>query len=196
VNAIEQSFAVLQALRGLEAELNAGPPTPYDRFTHPINMNVGAIRGGDWASTVPGECVTHYRIALYPGTKVGDLQDRIESIVAQATVSSATVHSPAPEVIYQGFACEGYELWEESPLVTSLARAFTRQAGGPPELVATTGTTDARIFGQSFGIPAVCFGPYAERAHGVDERVYLPSVVQTAQVLGLFVKDWCGLSNA
>ena len=33
----------------------------------------------------------------------------------------------------------------------------------------------------------------AERIHGVDERVYLPSVVQTAQVLALLVRDWCGL---
>jgi len=24
--------------------------------------------------------------------------------------------------------------------------------------------------------------------------VYLPSVVQTAQVFGLFIKDWCGVS--
>ncbi len=44
------------------------------------------------------------------------------------------------------------------------------------------------------GIPSVCFGPYAEQAHGVGERVYLPSVAQTAQVLGLFIRDWCGLS--
>lgn len=196
LNAIEQSFAVMQALRGLEAELNASPPPPYDRFAHPINMNVGAIRGGDWASTVPGDCVTHYRIALYPGRRLRELQDRIEAIVAEATATNATATSRPPEVIYEGFAAEGYEVWDESPLVTSLARAFTRQAGGPPALVATTGTTDARVFGLYFGIPAVCFGPYAERAHGVDERVYLPSVVQTAQVLGLFIKDWCGLSNA
>jgi len=180
----------------LEAELNESPPPPYDRFAHPINMNVGAIHGGDWASTVPGECVTQYRIALYPGTKVRDLQDRIEAIVAEATANDVTTSWRTPEMIYEGFACEGYELWDESPLVTSLAQAFTRQAGDPPALVATTGTTDARIFGLYFGIPAVCFGPYAERAHGMDERVYLPSVTQTAQVLGLFIKDWCGLSNA
>jgi acetylornithine deacetylase len=43
-------------------------------------------------------------------------------------------------------------------------------------------------------MPAVCFGPYAEQAHGVGERVYLPSVVQTAQVMGLAIRDWCGLS--
>src|SRR3990172_6264141 len=48
VNAIEKSYEVMQALRGLEAELNVAPPSPYDRFSHPINLNVGAIRGGDW----------------------------------------------------------------------------------------------------------------------------------------------------
>jgi acetylornithine deacetylase len=50
------------------------------------------------------------------------------------------------------------------------------------------------VFGHAAGIPAVCFGPYAEGAHGVGERVYLPSVIQTAQVMGLFVRDWCGVA--
>jgi acetylornithine deacetylase len=56
----------------------------------------------------------------------------------------------------------------------------------------TTATTDVRAFIGS-GIPAACIGPHAERIHGVDERVFLPSVVQTAQVLALLVRDWCGL---
>jgi acetylornithine deacetylase len=43
------------------------------------------------------------------------------------------------------------------------------------------------------GIPAVCFGPRGEGIHGIDERVSLRSVVESAQVLGLFVRDWCGL---
>jgi acetylornithine deacetylase len=140
---------------------------------------------------VPGECVTRYRIALYPNMRVADLQARIEEIVAAATADAPGSAS----VRYAGFACEGYEVWEESPLVTALGSAFTRHVGAPPALVATTGTTDARVFGQHFGIPAVCFGPYAEQAHGIGERVYLPSVMQTANVLGLFVKDWCGLSG-
>jgi acetylornithine deacetylase len=194
VNAIEESLRVIEALRGLERELNADPPPPYDGFQHPINLNVGAIRGGDWASTVPGECETHFRIALYPGASVDDLRRRIEEVVREAARGRPLRR--APEVLYGGFACEGYEIAEESPLVSTLAAAFTRHTGAPPELVATTGTTDTRLFGLAFGIPAVCFGPYAERAHGVDERVYLPSVVQTAQVLGLFVKDWCGLTRA
>ena len=73
-NAIEKSLAVIGALRSLEADLNATPPPPYDLFTHPINLNVGTIRGGDWASTVPGECETGYRIAMYPETTVDELK--------------------------------------------------------------------------------------------------------------------------
>ena len=45
-------------------------------------------------------------------------------------------------------------------------------------------------------ITAPCFGPYAESIHGVDERVHLPSMVQTAQALALFIRDWCGLKPA
>ncbi len=31
------------------------------------------------------------------------------------------------------------------------------------------------------------------RMHGIDERVSLRSVVESAQVLGFFTRDWCGL---
>jgi acetylornithine deacetylase len=189
-NAIEKSLSVIGALRSLEADLNAAPPAPYDLFTHPINLNVGTIRGGDWASTVPGECETGYRIALYPDMSIEGIKSRIESIVDEATNDQPG----SAEVRYNGFSSAGYDIPDDHPLVGSLARAFALQAGTSPALVATTGTTDAAVFGNVAGIPAVCFGPYAEAAHGVGERVYLPSVVQTAQVLGLLVRDWCGLA--
>jgi acetylornithine deacetylase len=190
-NAIEKSLAVIGALREVESELNAAPPAPYDMFDHPINLNVGTIRGGDWPSTVPGECVTGFRVAMYPGITIEETKARIESAVAAAT---ADVPGSA-EVSYRGLSSRGYQIGADHELVRTLAGSFTRQAGVPPALVATTGTTDAAIFGNVGGIPAVCFGPYAEAAHGVGERVYLPSVVQTAQVIGLFIKDWCGLSG-
>jgi acetylornithine deacetylase len=195
VNAIEKSYRIMEALRGLEAEMNLAPPPPYDVFGHPINLNIGAIRGGDWASTVPGECVTSYRIAMYPGARVRDLQDRIEAVVAEAAVEDPDILAHPPEVRYAGFTSEGYDIPDDAPLVQTLASAFTRQTGGPPALVATTGTTDAGVLGRWADTPSVCFGPYAEQAHSVDERVWFPSVVQTAQVMASFIRDWCGLER-
>ena len=194
VNAIEASLMMIGALRALEAELNLDPPPPYDELPHPISLNVGQIHAGDWNSTVPGECVTGFRIATYPGRPLHDLRARIEQVVAQAAAEHGQSFPQAPRVVYRGFAAEGYELGRDHLLVDALSSTYARHMGAPPALVATTGTTDARVFGLVGGIPSVCFGPYAEGAHGVGERVYLPSVVQTAQVMGLFIKDWCGVT--
>jgi acetylornithine deacetylase len=195
VNAIEKTYEVIRALRGFEAELNVSPPPPFDQVQHPINLNVGSIRGGGWASTVPAECEASFRLALYPRTPIRDIKDRIEAVVAEAAVEDPEIEAHPPEIRYSGFTSEGYEIGEDHPLVATLASAFARLAGEPPALVATTSTTDAVVLGSAGRTPAVCFGPYAERAHAVDERVWFPSVVQTAQVMASFVRDWCGLAG-
>ena len=190
-NAIEASYAVIEALRGLEAELNVSKPPLYAEYPHPINLNVGIIRGGDWPSTVAGECLTHFRLALFPGERVGDLKARVEQTVADVAAASPY----RIEVLYDGFQCEGYELARDAPLVTALTDACARVSGEPPSLFASTATTDARTFQLYGDTPAVCFGPLAESEHGVDERVHLPSVTRTAQAIALFVADWCGLAS-
>jgi acetylornithine deacetylase len=193
-NAIEASMAVIEALRGLEAELNVVKPPLYAAYPHPINLNVGMIRGGDWPSTVAGECLTHFRLALYPGERVADLKERVEQTVAGVALSNPGLSGYSIDVLYDGFACEGYELAPDAPLVTGLLDAAERAGGHRPPLFASTATTDARSFQLYGDTPAVCFGPVAENEHGVDERVHLPSVTHTAQAIALFIRDWCGLA--
>jgi acetylornithine deacetylase len=190
-NAIEASYAVIRALRSLEAELNAAKPPLFAAYPHPINLNVGMIRGGDWPSTVAGECLTHFRLALYPGEPVGALKARVEQAVASVAADSAF----RLEVLYDGFQCEGYELEPDAPLVVALADAAERVTGQPPPLFASTATTDARTFQLYGDTPAVSFGPLAENEHGVDERVLIPSITRTAQAIALFIADWCGLDG-
>jgi acetylornithine deacetylase len=194
-NAIEASSAIIAALRELEAELNAVRPPPYAAYPHPINLNVGMIRGGDWPSTVAGECVTHFRLAQYPGVPVAELREQVEQAVHGAAAGDPALSGYRVEVLYDGFQCEGYELQQDAPLVEALAVACARATGERPPLYATTATTDARAFQLYGDTPAVCFGPVAERAHGVDERVHLPSVTTTAQAIALFIADWCGLTR-
>lgn len=191
-SAIEASFPVISAMRALEAELNVAPPPPYDVYEHPINLNIGMIRGGDWPSTVAAESVLHCRLALYPGAGVDDLKTRIEDTVAGA---SAGLEGFNARVAYDGFACEGYTLAHDAPLIAALSDASEQAIGARPALIASTATTDARSFALYAGSPAVCFGPHAESIHGVDERVSLASVLQTAQTLALFIDGWCGLER-
>jgi acetylornithine deacetylase len=184
-NAIDAAQAVLASLRRLEERLNADPPPPFDAFAHPINFNPGVIAGGDWPSTVAASCTLSCRLGLYPGEDPAGLREQVEAAVTEAV--------PGARVRYDGFACEGAVVDEAEPVVTVLGDSYARLHGARPSLQATTATTDARHYVRA-GIPAVCFGPRGERIHGIDERVSLRSVTETAQVLGLFMRDWCGLA--
>jgi acetylornithine deacetylase len=192
VNAIEAGYAVVRELHVLEEELNADPPSPFDAIPHPVNFNVGVVSGGDWPSTVAAECTLSCRLAAYPGTPIPELRRRVEEAVARAGATSAYLADHPPTIRYSGFANEGTTVAEDEPIVQALATAWKGVTGDDVVMGPTTATTDARAF-LSQGIPAACIGPHAERIHGVDERVFLPSVVQTAQVLALLVRDWCGL---
>ena len=194
-NAIEASYAVIEALRELEAELNVAPPSLFAAYPHPINLNVGMIRGGDWPSTVAGECVTHCRLALYPGRARRGAQGARRADRRGRRRDAPELSRHRFDVLYEGFQCEGYELAHDAPLVTALSAACTRAAGQAPPLFASTATTDARTFHLYGDTPAVCFGPLAENEHGVDERVHLPSITATAQAIALFIADWCGVSR-
>jgi acetylornithine deacetylase len=193
-NAIEASYAVIDALRGLEAELNAVKPPLYAAYPHPINLNVGVIRGGDWPSTVAGECLTQFRLAQYPGETIEALKQRVEVTVAAAAAGHPALSNFRVQVLYDGFQCEGYELAADAPLIGGLRDACARVTGAEPALFASTATTDARTFQLYGDTPAVCFGPHSENEHGVDERVHIPSIVSTAQAIALFIADWCGVS--
>jgi len=194
VNAIEAAYAIVAELNRLEEELNESPPPPFDVVEHPLNFNVGVISGGDWPSTVAAECTLSCRIASFPGMPVAELRRRVEDAVGSATSWNPYLAAHPPGVRYDGFACEGTVLPDDEPIVEALFAAYEAVAGSPAETAPTTATTDVRAF-IGAGIPAACIGPLAEHIHGVDERVFLPSVVQTAQVLALLVRDWCGLQG-
>jgi acetylornithine deacetylase len=192
-NAIEAAFAVIAALRELELELNRDPPPPFDRVEHPLHLNVGVIRGGDWPSTVAPECAASCRLACYPGEEPGRLRERVEARIADVAARHPFLAARPPRVTYEGFSCEGFALPDDEPVAVALADACEAVLGRRPPLVPTTATTDARHFVRA-GIPAVCFGPRAERVHGIDERVAVSSVIESAQGLGVFVARWCGVT--
>ncbi|MDW5597518.1 ArgE/DapE family deacylase [Conexibacter stalactiti] len=193
-NAIDAAYTVLAALRELEAEANVSPPPPYDGFEHPINLNPGIVAGGDWTSTVAAECTLSCRLGLYPGEAPAAARRRVEDAIARAAAADPNLRDHPPVVRYDGFACEGAVVAHEEPVVQELSAAYAQVHGEAPRLEATTATTDARHFVRH-GIPAVCFGPRAERIHGIDERVSLSSLAEVARVLAAFVPMWCGTVN-
>lgn len=195
VNAIEKSVAIMKALKALEEEANAPGKIPpgYLGVSHPLNLNVGIMRGGDWASTVPGECTTHYRFGCFPGESLAELRKRVESRVAEVAAGDAWLSAYPPHVDWIGFQAEGCEFDPMSELGRELASVHSAVEGGMAKNLTATCTTDIRFFNLYGNCPATCYGPRAKSIHGADECVDLNSMRRVAEVYARFIARWCGL---
>jgi acetylornithine deacetylase len=196
-NAIESAFRLTSALHELEHAWN-GRRAEYPshaEVAHPINLNVGRIEGGDWASSVPAWCTFDVRVAIFPGQSIAEAKREIEQTIRDAARRDPFLHNNPPEVIYNGFEAEGYMLENAEAQVAVLAGAHKRVFGSELDAIASTATTDARFFGLYGDMPALVYGPRAEFIHGFDERVDLQSLRNVTKTLALFIAEWCGLAR-
>ena len=80
-------------------------------------------------------------------------------------------------------------------LMQLLAESHERVLGTPAAWLASTATTDARVFNLYGATPATCYGPEANDIHGIDEWVSIDSMMEVTQVLALFIARWCGVNE-
>jgi acetylornithine deacetylase len=193
-NAIVAGYRLVAALQDLAERWNTRRTDDphYASGPRPINFNVGKIRGGDWASSVPAWCELECRIALLPGQELAAARAEIEACVRAAAADDAFLREAPPEVVWNGFQAEPFVAPAggdaEAVLRRCHARAFGRELG----LRALTGTTDARFYGLNGGMPVLVYGAVCENAHGFDERVELASLERVTGALALFIAEWCG----
>lgn len=194
-NAIDAAYRVVAALRGLEADWNAekGDHRFFEDLDHPINLNIGKIEGGDWASSVPSWCRVDCRIALYPGIKAAEAARRIEETISTFAASDPYLANSPPKVTFNGFFSEGYTLEPGSEAEAVLGRAHHAATGEELQSFVTPGYLDCRVYQLYNRIPSLCYGPISENIHGVDERVSVESIRRTTIAMALFIAEWCGV---
>ena len=194
-NAIDAAYRLIGALRKLEARWNEEKSARphFANEAHPINLNVGKIEGGDWASSVPAWCRVDFRISIYPGVDAASAAKEIERTIAAYTQGDAFLANNPPRVAFNGFFSEGYELAPGSDAERALGQAHGLAFGSPLETATTPAYLDARVYALYDKIPALCYGPRGHDAHGYDERVSLESVEKVTQAIALFIADWCGV---
>ncbi len=196
-NAIDAAYRVAGALRVLEAEWNARK-TEHPLFAadpHPLNLNIGKISGGDWASSVPGWCRIDFRMAMFPGVTAASASREIETCIMAFSRQDAFLANNPPRVTWNGFFAEGYELEKGSAAEAALARAHLEVFHKPLEDIVTPAYLDTRVHALYDRIPALCYGPKSRGVHGYDEAVDIESVRRCTKTMALFVADWCGVEK-
>jgi acetylornithine deacetylase len=196
-NAIEKAFAIWQRLKQLEHDWNhrkAEIPL-YADFHHPIRFNLGIVKGGEWASSVPSSCTFEARAAVFPGWDLAWARGEIEAAVRDASEDDPYLSNHPPVVEFHGFMAEGYVLTDAGEPEQVLRDSHFSVFGERLQEIVTPAATDGRFFGLYQDTPALVYGPTCERAHGFDERVDLNSVRQVTKTIALFIAEWCGITT-
>jgi acetylornithine deacetylase len=194
-NAIDAAYRVVGALRAIEARWNAdkaGRPH-FEAEEHPINLNIGKIEGGDWASSVPAWCRLSCRISIYPGTSAAAASREIEDAIRAFSRDDPFLANNPPRVTFNGFFAEGYVLDEGSEAEAVLGEAHRDATGKELESFMTAGYLDTRVHALYDRVPALCYGPISRNIHGFDEAVSLSSLKRITATMALFVAEWCGV---
>jgi acetylornithine deacetylase len=188
VSAIDRIPLVLDALRGLAAELNHGLDAPR------YHVNVGQLSAGDWPSTVPGSADLRVRVGFPREMTVAEAQERLHAAVTGATGTDPWLAEHPPVVRPSGLRAAGYALADDAEVLTALRSAHAEAHGAPPDVVSIDATTDARFYLNDADVPALCYGPRTRGMHGVDEAVELASIAAGARTLARFMAGWMGVA--
>ena len=195
VNSIEKCYPIFHALRELEKDLNRKKHEAFRHLDHPINLNIGVIKGGEWPSSVPARTEFDCRFAFFPDMTFQDIEERVRGVIQRVADEDPWLSQSPPQVIFYGFRSEGHSFKADLPGLKLLADCHQDLSGEKPHRFASTATTDLRAFVQFGNGEATCFGPVAENIHAENERVNIASIVHTAKVYALFLARWCGLKE-
>jgi acetylornithine deacetylase len=188
MNPVDVAVRIVDALRGLEREMNEDTEPAMDGVAHPYNVNVGSFSAGDWPSSVPATATLRVRIGHPTTWSSAEAEANVRAAIAG--VDDPWLRDHPPFVRPSGFKARGYALAADDPLARRVAAAHEDAHGSPAQPVSMASTTDARLYLNDVGVPAVCYGPTAHDIHGVDESVELSSIVDGAKTLARFIVDW------
>jgi acetylornithine deacetylase len=191
MNPVTSIPVILAALRTFESGMRAlAPDAAFADVASPYNVNVGTVRAGDWASSVPGRAVLGVRIGFPRAWSPAEALERVVAAIAAAAAADPWLASHPPAVRETGFRAEGFLLDHDHPLAAAMARAHAAAHGDQPRRFVLGATMDARYYLNQFARPALAYGPVARHIHAADEAVELASIERGARTLARFMADY------
>ena len=195
VNAVEKFIPLLAALRRLEKERGDAARQPlFAGYRLPWPIEVGTVRAGDWASSVPDTLVAEGRYGVAVGEDVGTARRAFEEAIARAAAADPWLAEHPPDVEWWGGRFDPAVTDVDHPLVRTVTAAAADVTGSVPPVEGVTYGADMRLLVNVGHIPTVLFGPGDVRvAHMPDEHVPLKDLRAAAETLVLTALRFCGV---
>jgi acetylornithine deacetylase len=207
VSAVERFLPLFTALRQLEAERcgvavgaaeAAGDPHAplFARYRLPWPIEVGTLRAGDWASSVPDKLVAEGRLGVAVGEEPAAARRAFAEAIARAAAADPWLAEHPPTVEWWGGRFDPAVTDPTDPLVSAVVDAAMAVTGEALPIEGVTYGADMRLLVNVGGIPTVLFGPGDVRvAHMADEFVPIAQLRTAAETLIVAALRFCGVEE-
>jgi len=146
-----------------------------------LSVNAGTIKGGSFVSQVATKAVSEVDFRVPPGMTIDEVEERVRAEAKQIG----------------GLEMRRIKGWDpnwtaiDSPLCVALFESTAAIRGKAAIPVVRLPASDASRWRER-GIPAICYGPQAELASGVNDYVYEDDVVDCVAVYMTAAAQLCG----
>ncbi|MDP9861561.1 MULTISPECIES: ArgE/DapE family deacylase [Streptosporangium] len=191
VNALEVFWPVFEAVRRLEADRNRDPDPVFDGNPLPYPIEIGTVRAGDWASSVPDLLVAEGRLGVRLDEDPAEARLALETALAE--IGHPWLREHPPVITWPGGQFASGRLPAGHELLEQVAGAVADVTGTRPAETAAPYGSDLRLYAAG-GIPTLHYGPGDVRlAHAPREQVDLRELRDVTRALALLVLRRCGV---
>ena len=195
VSAFEKFIPIFQDLQAFERERNASLRHPlYDAIANKVPINVGVVRTGVWASTVPETLVAEVRVGFLPGEEMFEFWEQVKARIMAVAEADDWLREHPPALEWFGGQFTGADVPADAPIVQAVADAHERVTGERAAILGAPYGADMRHFIQIGNIPCLMYGAGdVATAHQANERISLTDIQTAAKTIATLLIDWCGV---
>src|ERR671910_442474 len=196
VSALEKFLPLFEELRGLEEKRNAMLSHPlYERTRNKVPINVGLVRAGNWASTVPESLVAEGRVGLIPGEEIGAFRETVAERIFAVAERDPWLRANPPRLEWSGGQFAPAEVPPEAPICEAVKRAHESATGEEPAVEGVPYGADMRLFIRFGQMPCVMYGAgNVNVAHAPNEHISITELLTATRTVACLMADWCGVA--
>jgi acetylornithine deacetylase/succinyl-diaminopimelate desuccinylase family protein len=144
------------------------------------------IKGGNGINIVPDYCEATVDIRLMPGQTKEQVKSEILSCIEKLKIKNSKLNIEIQDLMF----VPSVYISKNEKIVKILENNAKLILGRKPEVGVAGSWCDAHFFINK-GIPTICgFGPDGDNFHGVNEFVYVDSIIQATKIYSLTAYDF------
>lgn len=191
ISALDKFSVVTEALRKFEELRNADIHPLFAHLDRPWPITIGAVRSGDWASTVPDWLLAEGRYGVMPGETLREAKSLFRLAIRELFTQDEWLRDNPPNVRWYGGHFASTQFPAGHWLLDELHQAIVDVYAPKPTAKGAPYGSDQRLY-HAWGIPTLLYGPGSiEQAHSTNEWVEIKSVIEAAQAYALLILRLC-----